>query len=279
MADGKEIELAILYPTPAILNDAQKVYLKAFREFVDAGAIVRANLPQIMKDRKIWSDEMQEEYEGLQQKIIDSEMQLAKGGIRLTEAKKLAISIRKYRFRMRSLIAPRNELDGNTAEAQAENHKFNHLVSVCAVYNNTEDGHKAGEKVFNNVNEYLEHGSTRMAIDLASKLASMLYGVDSKFEHNLPENKFLMQYNFVDDNLRLVDKEGNFVDEHGHRIDEYGRYLDKDGNYVDRDGNRVDEKGNFIVEFTPFLDDDDNEVHLEEKQETDEVEELTESVE
>jgi hypothetical protein len=90
-----------------------------------------------------------------------------------------------------------------------------------------------------------------------------MYGLDNNYEKSLPENKFLKKYKFVDDNLRLVNKDGHFVNEDGKLIDENGRFVDENGNFVDRDGNRVDADGEYVVDSKPFLDDEGNPVVLE----------------
>ena len=84
-------------------------------------------------------------------------------------------------------------------------------------------------------------------------MASKLYGLDDNYEKNLPENKFLKQYKFVDDNLRFINKDGKLVDQDGRLIDENGRYINQNGEYVDKEGNLVDDKGDYVVQFQPFL--------------------------
>jgi hypothetical protein len=98
----------------------------------------------------------------------------------------------------------------------------------------------------------------------AQNLANMLYGLDNDYESNLPENKFLKKYKFVDEKLRLVDKKGRLIDNEGRLIDESGRYVDENGSFVDKFGNKVDADGDYIVEQQPFLDDDGKPIIIEE---------------
>jgi hypothetical protein len=106
--------------------------------------------------------------------------------------------------------------------------------------------------------DYLNRATEQVAVLGAQNLANMLYGLDSDYENNLPENKFLKKYKFVDDKLRLIDKQGRLIDEEGRLIDESGRFINDKGEFVDKFGNRVDFDGNYVVEFKPFLDDDGN---------------------
>ena len=98
-------------------------------------------------------------------------------------------------------------------------------------------------------------------------LISVRTSLDNDYESNLPENKFLKKYKFIDDKLRLVDKKGRLIDADGKLIDEEGRYIDDQGNYIDKYGNRVDKDGEYLVESKPFLDDDGNPIVLEENNE------------
>jgi hypothetical protein len=104
---------------------------------------------------------------------------------------------------------------------------------------------------------------------------------ENDYEEKLPENKFLKQYKFVDDKLRLVNKEGKLVDEKGRLIDNNGRFINETGQFVDKNGNLVDDKGDYVVEFSPFLDDNGKPVVIEiaESKKTEEKDELKPSTE
>jgi hypothetical protein len=116
---------------------------------------------------------------------------------------------------------------------------------------------------FLNYEDYLNRSSDQVAILGAQKLAAMLYGLDSDFEKKLPENKFLVQYKFVNDKLQFIDQSGRLTDTDGRLVNEDGRYINDNGQFVDRDGNLVDEKGDYVVEFSPFTDDNGKPVLLE----------------
>ena len=154
---------------------------------------------------------------------------------------------------MRELISVRTNLDNHTAEGQADNARFNYLISACLVYSSNKD-----KKYFKNYEEYLSKAAEPIAIKAAQVLANMLYGLDNDYEKKLPENKFLIKYKFVDNKLRLVNKEGKLVDNEGRLIDEFGRFINEKGEYVDKNGNLVDENGDYITDFKPFTDDDGN---------------------
>jgi hypothetical protein len=116
---------------------------------------------------------------------------------------------------------------------------------------------------FNSMEDYLNKSTDIVAVRAAQTLANMIYGLDNDYENNLPENKFLRQYKFVDSKLRLINKEGKLVDEDGRLIDEDGRFINAEGKFVDKFGYLVDKDGEYILESKPFLDDDGNPITTE----------------
>jgi len=256
--DGVEKEFLIRSPSLNDQREAQKVYNQAFTDAVKSKSVVRAKLDDLLQDQGLWNDEKQAKFSGLQRELLDGEKKLAKGGFSLNEAKDLAVKMRKIREDIRDLISVRTSLDNHSAEGQADNARFNYLVSACLVYNDTK------QTYFLNMEDYLNRAGEAISILAAQNLANMLYGLDNDYEGTLPENKFLKKYKFVDERLRLIDKKGRFIDSEGRLIDESGRFIDDQGNFVDKFGNRVDEQGDYVVESKPFLDENGNPVVLDE---------------
>lgn len=254
--DGKQIEFNIKSASFKDQREAQKIYNQAFSDAVKSGCIVRGRLDDLLKEQGLWDENKERKLQTTQQEIFDNEQILAKGGISLNAAKGVALEIRKQRTELRDLISSRTSLDSNTAEGQADNARFNYLVSCCLVYADS------NKPYFNSYEDYLNRAAEPVAIKAAQTLASRLYGLDDNYESSLAENKFLKKYNFVDENLRLVNKDGKLVDEDGKLIDEYGRFINENGEFVDRDGNLVDDNGDYVVEFKPFLDEDGKPVEV-----------------
>jgi hypothetical protein len=245
-----DTEYAVLKPMPKDQRAAQRVYNATFAEALKAGGLLRQRLGDYMRDQGLWNDEKEKQQRELLNNLNEHELNLQRGGIKLSEARRLALDIRKVRFQLRNLIAQRNELDVNTVEGQAENARFNALVASCLVYNDT------GKPVYSDVDDYLTNADTEEAFTGAQTLAQMMYALDKNHEASLPENKFLSKWRFVDEELRLVNKDGHLVDTEGRLINDKGHYVDEQGNLVDVNGNPVDEIGNYQVESQPFLDDD-----------------------
>lgn len=244
-----EKKFTVVIPSSEDQKEANKVYNTAFSDAIKAKALVRAKLDDVLAEQGLWDDNKQKSFTDLQNSILEGERKLAKGGIQLKEAKDVAIKMKKDRADLRDLISVKTNLDTHTAEGQADNARFNYLVSSCLVYSDTK------EPYFKGYQDYLSRASEPVSVLAAQHLASMLYGLDSDYEEKLPENKFLIKYKFVNDKLKLINKEGKLVDEEGRLIDENGRFINEKGEFIDKEGNVVDAKGDYLFEFQPFLDD------------------------
>ena len=270
--DGNKKTVYVKTPDASINKKAQLVYNRAFRDALQSGAILRQKLDDILREQDVWNDEKQEQYDDIVNKLSDNEKKINTGGIKLSEAAELAKEMRQKRLEFRELVAERTVIDSNTAEGQADNARFNSLVQACMVDD-------SGKCVFATLEDYENADPHPYAVEAARLLAESLYGLDKDYDKGLPENEFLSQYKFVNEDLHLIDSEGKLVDQDGKYVNKDGRYIDyeDDGTtfYVDADGNRLTEDGKFDVDFTPFLDDKGKPVPIP----AEEVEEAEEEIE
>lgn len=237
-------------------RNAQMEYNRTFGEAIKSGAILRKKLEQYIIEQKIWSEDRAANFIELAKAIDEAEKKLASGDMKLKDAVKLAKKTREDRTEMQVMLAERSSVDSNTAEGQAENARFQRLLTECLVYKDS------GESVFANV-ETLLNETDEEKLEVANKafdiLGQLLYKLDDKFEMNLPENKFLREWNFMDDKLRFLNEKGQLVDSLNRRINDDGALINDDGQLIDGKGDLIDAKGEFIPkEVKPFLDEDGN---------------------
>ena len=249
--DDKEVELAVIPQTADVSRNAALEYNKTFSAAVKGGALLRVQLEKILEKEEIWDSNKSEEYDKIIKLIQDNEKTLAKGGIKLTQARESAVSLRVLRVQLRDLISERTELEANTAEGQSENARFNFIIANTVVYNDT------GERYFPELEDYLNSATQDNTIQIAGKTAEILYGLGDTYEKTLPENKFLLDYNLVNEELHLVDKDGSLCDVDFNRVDEEGWRIDEEGNRVSVDGQPLNNDGQYDYgkEFTEFEDD------------------------
>lgn len=253
---------AVKIPDFKILSEANKIRSKVFNESLQSGDLLRDQVDDELRKRGLWNDQRQQEYDTLRKEILDREYRLNKGGIKLSDARLLAIEMKEKRERMVEMLSSRSELDNKTCEGKADNERFNFLFANCLVYNDDE----LTPYYPNGLEEYLLDLNNPVAVRGASEFYYLITGTEN-LDDKLPENVFLKQYKFVDESYRLVEKAtGRLIDADGRYVDEYGNYIEynKDGTYyyVDLNGHKLDEEtGSYVIdERKPFLDDDGNPV-------------------
>ena len=250
--DGKKYATRV--PTVEEIKKANETRAKAFNEALGRGDLLRDQLEGELRKRKLWNDNREIEYQTLRQEVLDGEYKLQKGGIKLAEARSIALEMTTKRNEMINLLSSRTDLDSNTCEGKADAARFNYLFACCLVYDETEEPYFP-----NNIDDYLVNQEDPVAIAGASEFYYLIAGTDS-VDQTLPENKFLKKFQFVDSELRLIDKSGRLITKDGKHIDENGNFIEwnSDGttNKVDPVGRPVNNQGDFDVEHSPFLDDD-----------------------
>lgn len=253
--DGETLDLAVVEPTVAQQEESEKVYNKVFAEALSGGALLRAKLNKYLAEQQIWGPKEQEKYNTIEQDIIRKLTELKHGKIKLSEARTIALDVRELRTKLVEMTFEKSQIDSNTAEGQADNAKFNYLVSQCVVYNKT-------RKPYFNSYEEFKNTLDVVALVGARKLSSLLY---TGMDYETDEEKFLKKWKLVDDKGRLVNKDGKLINEENKLINEFGQLVDEDGNLIDNEGNKIDLSNQDDEQSEPeFLDDEGNVINVEE---------------
>ena len=255
--DGETVKIKVKRPSSSIMSEAQRVAAKSWTDCVRDGIMTKKELAKFMRQQGIWDKSKDSEQDDISKEIAALERKLYIGNksshtLKASEAKDIAIKMRQKRAELRDLIAERMALESNTADALSDNARFDFLVSKCTY---DEDD----QLVYKSLDDYNEKSDGEIAFAAASALAEMMYSIDKNFESNLPENKFLKEFNFVNDDLSLVNSDGKTVDLDGRLINILGQYVDEDGNRVDKDGNKLDEDGNYVASVK-YVDDSGKEL-------------------
>lgn len=244
-------------PKPEEDVKAQAVYNKKFSEALKNDALLRDALLDHMTKQGLWSSEIEKEIEGLRQLIANDRDRIKAANMKKSEGLEISKRIRGNLDRLTYLNRHQNRLDKLTADAQAEQARFEYLVSACTVDS------KTGKQVYKDLNDYLDKASK--AEDELSYKASMnmmylLANVDPDAEGQTEENKFLRRFGYVDEKLRYIDKNGKLIDADGRHIDEQGRLIKWNEDFtkselIDFDGKLVDEKGEPLIQEGEWYDD------------------------
>ena len=105
--------------------------------------MLRDKIEKVLIEQKLWDEDKQKQYDENVKIILDGELEIKKGGIKKSEARKLALDMRVARFNIQQLSAERNKLDLMSAEAAADNARFNYWVSASPEYRDWETDRKS----------------------------------------------------------------------------------------------------------------------------------------
>jgi len=288
--DNNENDVTVWVKRPSTkeYKDSQVEYNRAFREALEGGAILKKKLGEYMRSQGLWDDAKDSEEKRLLADISKQESKLKKGGISLSKAKEIALGLRKTRGKFRNLIAERTMLDSNTVEGQADNARFNALVTLCVLKQDKRT------PVWEDLADYDNDGDQPWAAQAAGELASLIYEIDPNYDNTLEENKFLKAYNFANKENKLVNEDGHLIfldpeDGNEYLIDENMRFVAyrtdegyknqdlEDRYFVNKEGKEVTEEGELVEDdFVPFLDDSGKPVPVPEDEAEETAEETTE---
>lgn len=244
---GETVSICTKRPDNDSIKDADihraKIWNKAFKE----GVLTKKEVEEAMKERGIWDQDKADREVALSNEILQLERKLfigdGKRKPRVSDGRKLAIEMREKRFELRQLIEERIQMDENTAESLADNARFDFLVSCCTFYVDSE------ERVFEDYEDYNVKASEPLAIAAAQLLANMMYDIESDYEDKLPENRFLKQFDLINEDGYLCDPNNPeiLIDQDGKRINELGHYINDDGERVDNSGNLINDEGLYVL--------------------------------
>jgi len=236
--DGKKLNLAVIRPSVQVQQKGQMIFAKAFAEGVKSGVILKSELTAQIRERKLWDEAKQAEYETIQARIAKNE-DIVRGRVKeaatLSQGKSAAIQLRMDREAIRDLLRERVNLDANTVEGQADNQRFNYFVSVCTVNPDTKVPY------FKDLEDYMTRENDPAVFAAQKAFANLYYGIDPDADKKEPENQFLLKYKLCDDELHLIRKDGK-------RVDALGRLVDNEGYFINEEGKRVNSEGKLVTE-------------------------------
>jgi hypothetical protein len=239
------VKVYVQVPSSHIIQRADRYKAKVWTECIEDGIKTKDELKIIMKKRGIWNSSHSEKEAELVEEIqeLEKSLYLGKGSKKssLEEGKKIAIKMRQLRNSLRELIMEKMNMESNTAEALADNARFDFLVACCTYHEN-------GDNVYNGIDDYNDKSADEIAFAAASALASLMYNYTSDTEKSLPENKWLMHFNLVNEDLSLVNDKKELIDLDGRKINDQGHYINDKGQRIDIEGNLLDKDGNYVIQ-------------------------------
>lgn len=243
-----DFDLLVKTPSDEDLNEADKVYSTKMTRLIKNSSdetLVRTKLDEFLRREGIWTAEDENKAVKLQLRIDSDLAKLRKGGISLSDGRKLAIDALEARRELFRLIQKRQQYDDLTMESQCESERLDYLIFASTVYVDT------GEKYWQSFDQMKEEKNEDLYNKASVLFFQLIHGLENDVEHTLPETMWLKKYKYVDDELRFVDR--------------------KTGTYVNQDGRPLEDKDissltnnmyGDIEPEQPFIDDDDKPVEV-----------------
>lgn len=240
-------KLTLIFSTPEMedLEQADIVHAAKIASLIrlpkDERPLLRSELDDFLRQNGMWSERDQSELNSINEDISSLLAKLKTGGIKLSEGREIAINITDKRQSLVQLMQKRQSFDDSTIESMADNEKTDYFIYACT--RDSVTGNRYWES-FADMKADKDSEAYKNAISISM---SVLYGIDSNFEKNLPENKWLKKYNYIDDNLSFIDRTT-------------GKYVDRDGTPIEQVQDELLDKLQSIIgeieEETPFIDDE-----------------------
>lgn len=254
--EGNPIQLIVLRPGNKIIQEANLAYNLKVAQLIRQGStngdrlLLKSELENYLKDSGIWTTKDIIRVEQLAIEIRAAELMIKKGGLKLSEARELAISMAEKRAEILAIYEKRQALDSATIESHAENFRFEFLAVKCILHSGT------GKQYLKDHDDYVNRSTEEAVIDAVKVLANIVYKLEDNIRMTMFEMQWLKNAGFVDDNGRYI-KNGRLVDRHGRAVDDKGRYVNEQGQLINKDGSLIDENGNLLSQSSkPFIDDD-----------------------
>lgn len=185
-------------------NQGRRIYNQAFNQALTDGCMIKEQAINFSKERGIWNTEKEAELAELRKKIDDGEKILELGGIELSQAKDVALDIRQNRFELMLRNIALSEIFANTAEREAEFAESQYIMSVCICQKN-------GQPLCKDLNDFLNRQDEPPIVEGINKFNDLMYGNNADYFKELPENKFLIEYGFMDNEMNLLDENGQKI--------------------------------------------------------------------
>lgn len=229
--DGKDCVIIVKKPTHSQLTEANLHAAAIFNRARKTGVCLRTQIDDWLEEQSIWSKEDRKKVQELEKSIEEKIEKLKKGkdengeSMKLSEARKLALEIKMERWRYNIYQLQKRTYDQYTVEGQTENARFDYIASLCIL-------DEEGKRLFKSVDDYYEMADESYINEAAGKLANIMFG-NENYEKDLPENKFLLKHNLVNDKGELINKKGEKINFDGNVVTENEKVEEVEPTFVD----------------------------------------------
>lgn len=218
----QDTEYAVLTPTAQVRRDSQIEHSRVFGKLLQTeGMLTRSALDDLITKNKMWNAASKKQYDKITKEIVRDAAKLEAGNMKLNKARELAIDIANKRTELNSLTSEYRQYDDITIDGQAEAAALDYMIAKCLVDNTT------GKPVYASMDDYVENKDDVVASMGYINMLQLEYGSANELQKKTPENQFLLEWNFINDDLRFINGDGQLIDREGKLVTEDGEYVDQ----------------------------------------------------
>ena len=196
--NGKRIELAIIRPNQAILNESDLHYNVSLNKALRLGSMMKSEAMEMIEKRGIWTEKDEKKIEEKRIEMMTKEAKLYDKKTTKEAGIRIAFEIRELRSELVSIMAKRSQYLYNTAEYYAENIRDQYLAAVCTIVADT------GDQYFSDFDDYLLRSEEQAATDAYRETVYMMNGFDAMEHNNFVENKYLIDNGKMNESGELI---------------------------------------------------------------------------
>ncbi len=246
----EEVGYYVVLPDGKTRKQAREVKADYFRKNAfKEGIYFTHQIQDLLKKKGLWSDEKEEEIKTVTKQIEDKLKLLQKGKSEAVPNKDklreiVVKEVKPLRTKQLELLSERSQLDSLSLESESQQLELDYLV-VQSTYT------EMGDKVFQSLSEYKEKEDEPYTEAAGRELAKLIGMSNPDWFKDLPENKLLIKYKFMNEKGNYIDIDGNLISSDGKRINDKGYYINEAGEQIDDAGNKINDEGE-VTEFVEF---------------------------
>lgn len=172
-------------PTEADLRESELAYQDAYRAAQKFGTPTKARLDVLARERGLWNDDFQRQYDGITNALVDDEELL--GRIPMEQGRQIAVRMRANRAEASRLKQDVRDFSRWTVEDLASRGRWDFLVATCTSYVDT------GEAVFLSGRDFRRQAKEKVGRLASAAFARLALGrvPDEVADVSPPEELFL----------------------------------------------------------------------------------------
>jgi len=194
MSEEKQLPYKVVAPNLLIEMEAKKIYTEEFQKGWKEGMIPRDRLVNELVKQGILDSDHEDKISAMQRELTDLLSPLKTGGIKKSEMVERAKKAQDVRNKIYNEISKRTKYDDLTIESRAEDARFKYLMLVCLQKQD-------GSRYFKSEKELVDCTDQEVLAYASNELTKFMYGDNTGFLQALPENKFLIEYGYMDENF------------------------------------------------------------------------------